>query len=39
LKRNKDGYPMLPSLEEINGHTLLYKKKLIGKFMSDVYGS
>jgi len=39
LKRDRDGYPMLPSLEEINGHGLLYKKRLIGKFMGDTYGS
>jgi hypothetical protein len=39
LKRDKDGYPMLPSLEEINHHGLLYKKRLIGKFMGDMYGA
>jgi hypothetical protein len=39
LKRDRDGYPMLPSLEEINGNGLLYKKRLIGKFMGDMYGS
>ena len=39
LKRDKDGYPILPSLEEINSNGLLYKKQLIGKFMGDMYGS
>jgi hypothetical protein len=38
LKRNKHGHPILPSLEEINHHDLLYKKQLIGKFMTDAYG-
>jgi hypothetical protein len=39
LKRNKHGHLILPSLEEIDRHGLLYKKRLIGKFMSDAYGS
>ncbi|KAF8486612.1 hypothetical protein F5888DRAFT_1640084 [Russula emetica] len=39
LKRNKDGYPILPSLQEISHHGLTYKKRLIGKFMGDVYRS
>jgi hypothetical protein len=39
LKRNEDGYPILPSLEEIDRHGLIYKKRLVGKFMADVYGS
>jgi hypothetical protein len=39
LKRNKDGYPILPSLEEIDGYELLRKKQLIGKFIGDAYGS
>jgi len=38
LKMNEDGYPILPSPEEIDGHDLLYKKRLVGRFMSDVYG-
>jgi len=38
LKRNEDGYPVLPSLEQINEHDLLCKKKLIGTFIGDVYG-
>jgi len=38
LQKNNKGYPILLSLEEINHHGLEYKKKLIGKFMSDVYG-
>jgi hypothetical protein len=37
LKRNQRGYPVLPSLEEIQGRELVYKKKLIGKFIGDVY--
>jgi hypothetical protein len=37
LKQNKDGYPVLPSLEQINKHDLLCKKKLIGMFIGDVY--
>jgi len=39
LKKNKDGYPILPSIEEIEGHELVYKKKLIGRFMGDVYSA
>jgi hypothetical protein len=39
LKKNKDGYPILPSLEEIEGRELVYKKKLIGRFMGDVYST
>ena len=38
LKKNRDGYPMLPSLEEINRGDLLYKKMLVGKFIGDMYG-
>jgi len=38
LKMDKNGYLILPSPEEIDGHDLLYKKRLIGRFMSDVYG-
>jgi len=38
LKTDKAGYPILPSLEEINCHGLEYKKRLIGKFMGDIYG-
>ena len=39
LKRNEDGYPILPSVKEISSYGLLSKKKLIGKFIGDVYGS
>jgi hypothetical protein len=39
LKRNKDGYPILLSLEEIDHHALIAKKQLIGRFMRDIYGS
>jgi len=39
LKRNKHGHLILLSLEEIDWHGLLYKKQLIGKFMSDTYSS
>ena len=39
LKRDRHGWPALPSLEEIQGRSLTYKKRLIGKFMTDVYGS
>ena len=39
MKRKKDGYPVLPSPEEVDRHALLCKKKLIGRFMGDVYGS
>jgi hypothetical protein len=37
LKVNKDGYPILPSHEEINSLGLMYAKQLIGKFIADVY--
>ena len=39
LKMDNSGYPILPSAEEVANHNLLCKKKLVGKFMSDVYGS
>jgi len=39
LKKNKDGYPILPSIEEIEGRKLVYKKKLIGRFMGDMYSA
>jgi len=39
LKRNQDGYPILLSQDKIDGHGLEYKKKLIGRFMGDIYGS
>ena len=38
LTTNRDGYPILPSLKEIDGRGLLYKKQLIGKFLGDIYG-
>ena len=38
LKRNNDSYPILPSLEDLDSYDLLYKKRLIGKFIGDVYG-
>jgi hypothetical protein len=38
LKQNKDSYPVLLSLKQINEHDLLCKKKLIGTFIGDVYG-
>ena len=37
LMQNKNGYLTLPSLNEINGHDLLYKKQLIGKLINDTY--
>jgi len=37
LRRNKDGYLMLLSIEDIEGHELLYKKQLIGRFIGDIY--
>jgi hypothetical protein len=39
LKRDSDGYPILPSPDEVDRHDLLCKKKLIGRFIGDVYGS
>ena len=39
LKKNKKGYPILPSIKEIDGLTLIGKKELIGRFMADVYGA
>ena len=39
LKKNKKGYPILPSVKEIDGLTLIGKKKLIGRFMADMYGA
>jgi hypothetical protein len=37
LTMDKDGYPILPSLEEIDRRGLLYKKQLIGKFLGNIY--
>jgi len=37
LTKNKKGYPILLSVEEIDGLTLIDKKKLIGRFMGDIY--
>jgi len=31
------GNPILPGLEEIEGRSLLYKKAVIGKFMTLMY--
>jgi hypothetical protein len=39
MKRNNNGYPILPSMEEIDGYELVYKKQLIGTFIGDVYRS
>lgn len=37
FKKDKDGFPILPSPEVIGGLGLNAKKKLIGRFMGDVY--
>jgi hypothetical protein len=39
MKRNNYGYPILPSMGEINLHELKYKKQLIGTFVGEVYCS
>jgi hypothetical protein len=39
MKNKSNGYPILPSMEEINGHDLKYKKQLIGTFVGDIYRS
>jgi hypothetical protein len=39
LKHDSRGYPILPDLEEINGRSLLYRKRVIGEFISEVYSS
>jgi hypothetical protein len=39
MKRNNDGYPILPSMEEIDCYELVNKKQLIGTFVGDVYRS
>jgi len=39
LKKNKKGYPILPSVEEIDGLMLIDKKKLISRFMGDVFSA
>ena len=39
LKRNKDGYSILPSREDADRQGLTYKKRLVGRFMTNVYGS
>ena len=39
MKRKTNGYPILPSMEEIDGHDLKYKKQLIGTFVGDIYRS
>jgi hypothetical protein len=38
LKQNKNNYPVLLSLKQINKHDLLCKKMLISMFIGDVYG-
>ena len=37
LKKGKDGYPILPSIEDILKHNLFQRKMLIGKFIRIVY--
>jgi hypothetical protein len=37
VKRKNDSYPILPSMEMIDGHELKYKKQLIGTFVGDIY--
>jgi hypothetical protein len=37
LQKDKNGYPILPSLKEIDSHDLLYRKRLIGKVISNTY--
>jgi len=36
LRWNNDSYPMLPSIENIEGHELLYKKQLISRFIGNI---
>jgi hypothetical protein len=39
LKQDKGGYPILPTLREMNRYGLSYKKKVISEFMSEVLSS
>ena len=39
MKLDNSGYPIVPSPEELANHGLLCKKKFIGRFMSNIYGS
>ena len=39
LKHDSRGYPILPGLEEMNGRSLSYRKRIIGEFISEVYSS
>jgi hypothetical protein len=38
LPMDEKGYPVLPSWEAIDRGGLMYKKMVIGKFMSEMYG-
>ncbi|KAH9027300.1 hypothetical protein EDB84DRAFT_1563480 [Lactarius hengduanensis] len=38
LSIDENGYPVLPSWEAIDRGGLMYKKMVIGKFMSEMYG-
>jgi len=37
MKKEEDGYPILPSPKEVEGHDLQCKKILISRFMGDIY--
>jgi hypothetical protein len=37
LQKDKNRYLILPSLKEIDSHDLLYRKRLIGKVISNAY--
>ena len=39
MRRDKGGYPILPSPEELDRHELPCKKKFVGRFMGPIYGS
>jgi hypothetical protein len=39
LQRDKNGFPLLPKWDKLENAQLDYKKRLIGKFMTDIYGA
>jgi len=39
MKMEIHGYPIPPSPKDVVDHDLLCKKKLIGRFISNTYGS
>jgi hypothetical protein len=39
LEIDKDGYPVLPSLDALMQESLYYRKVFIGRYMTKIYGA